>query len=156
MSMLWLLLELWQFSFIKDRTGIQISEIPRSASCSLHEDWVELRIPNLAKISLLNSYCMLKNARVAGFVVSKLVRENNRGKTTTPPHPPSPRNNWNTINTYRRLHETVTTIDCFWLKSKTYFKKVLVIPNNSLTWLFGFLSINSFRHSNPHHILTTF
>ena len=150
MSILWLLLEIWEFSFITDRTGIQISEIPRSASCSLYEDWVELRIPNLAEISLLNSYCMLKNARVAAFAVSKLVRENQQGVKLRPhPHPPSPRNNCNTINTYRRLHETITTIDCFWLKSKTYFKKVLLIPNNSLTWFFGFLSINSFRHSNP-------
>ena len=43
----------------------------------------------MAEVSLLNSYCMLKNARVAAFAVSRLVRENQQGVKLRP-HPLHP------------------------------------------------------------------
>ena len=50
----------------------------------------KIRIPNFARIDLMNCYWMLQNARVAAFTVSDLLRENQQGgggggKITTPP-----------------------------------------------------------------------
>ena len=46
-------------------------------------------MPNLTWMSLIRSYWMLQNARVAAFIVSELLRENQQGgKITPPPAPP--------------------------------------------------------------------
>ena len=55
MSMSSLVLELWQFSFIRDWPEIWKSEIHPSELCPIYVDWSKLRIPNLARIFLTKS-----------------------------------------------------------------------------------------------------
>ena len=89
MLMSWLVLELWQFSFIKDWTEIRKSEIPSSSSSLISGQWGKSGIPNLARMSLINCYSILQNARVTAFTVSELLRETQQvGKITPPPPPP--------------------------------------------------------------------
>ena len=52
MSILSLVLKLWQFSFIRSWSEIWKSEITPSAFCPISGDWGKLRIPNLPKMSL--------------------------------------------------------------------------------------------------------
>ena len=52
-SILSLVLELWQFSFIKDWPEIRKSEIAPSEFWIIFGDWDELRIPNLARMSII-------------------------------------------------------------------------------------------------------
>ena len=40
--------------------------------------WSELKIPNLAPMSLMKSYWMLQNASATAFTVSELFRENQK------------------------------------------------------------------------------
>ena len=79
MSISSLILELWQFSFIRDWPEIRKSEIPPSEFCPISGDWGELGIPNLARMSLIKCYWMLQNARVTAFTVSELLWENQHG-----------------------------------------------------------------------------
>ena len=104
-----LVLEFWQFIFIRDWPEIQKSEMPLSA-IYFHKGlarnpeirnapvWVlpniwrmgELGLPNLARMSLMKSYWMLQNATVTAFSISELLRENQQGvKLATPLPPPS-------------------------------------------------------------------
>ena len=85
MSISSLVLELWQFTFIRNWPEIQKSEIPPSDFCPISGDWGELGIPNLAWISLIKFYLMLQNARVTAFTVSELLRENQQGGLKLPP-----------------------------------------------------------------------
>ena len=68
MSISSLVLELWQFSFIRDWPEIQKSEISPSEFCPTG-DWGKLGILNLARMSLIKCYWMLQNARVTAFTV---------------------------------------------------------------------------------------
>ena len=79
MSISLLVLELWQFSFIRDWPEILKSEIPLSEFFSKSGDWGELWIPNLAQLSLIECYWMLQNSRVIAFTVFELLRENQLG-----------------------------------------------------------------------------
>ena len=79
MSMSSLVLELWQFSFIRDWPEIRKSEIPLSEFLPISGDWGELGMPNLARMSLIKCYWMLQNARVTAFTISELLRENQKG-----------------------------------------------------------------------------
>ena len=79
MSISSLILELWQFSFIRDWPEIRKSEIPPSEFCPISGDWGELGIPNLARMSLIKCYWMLQNSRVTAFSVFELLRENQPG-----------------------------------------------------------------------------
>ena len=90
MSISSLVLELWQFSFIRDWPEIRKSEIPPSEFCPISGDWGELGIPNLARMSLIKCYWMLQNARVTAFTVSELWRENQHGGLSPPSPPPPP------------------------------------------------------------------
>ena len=74
-----LVLELWQFIFIRDWPEIQRSEIQLSRFCPISGDCGELGIPNLSQTSLIKRYWMLKNARVTAFTVSESLRENQQG-----------------------------------------------------------------------------
>ena len=65
MSISWLVLELWQFSFLKNWPKIQKSDILPSLVRPMYGDWVKLDIPNLARMSLIKSYWILQNTRVA-------------------------------------------------------------------------------------------
>ena len=90
MSISSLVLELWQFSFIRDWPEIRKSEIPPSEICPISGDWGEPRITNLARMFLMKCYWMLQNARVTAFTVSELLRENQQGLPPPPPFPPPP------------------------------------------------------------------
>ena len=89
MSISSLVLELWQFTFIRDWPEIWKSEIPPSELCPISGDWGQLGIPNIAQISLMNCYWVLQNARVTAFTVSELLRENQHGggRVKLPPSP---------------------------------------------------------------------
>ena len=76
MSISSLVLELWQFSFIRDWPEIRKSEIPLSEFCPISGDWGSLGIPNLAGMFLMKCYWMVQNARVTSFTVSELLRLN--------------------------------------------------------------------------------
>ena len=83
MSISSLILELWQFSFVRDRPEIRKSEILPFEYCPISGDWTELEIPNLAWISLMKCYGMLQNARVTAFTVSELWRKQQQGGKIT-------------------------------------------------------------------------
>ena len=85
MSISSLVLELWQFFFIRDWPEIWKSEIPPSDFCSISGDWGELWVPNLARMSLIECYWMLQNSRVTAFTVLELLRENHLGGKIIPP-----------------------------------------------------------------------
>ena len=75
MSISSLVLELCQFSFIRDWPEIQKLEIPPSDFCPISGDWGELWIPNLAWMSLIECYWMLQNSGVTAFTIFELLRE---------------------------------------------------------------------------------
>ena len=81
MSISSLVLELWQFSFIRDWPEIRKSEIPPSEFCPISGDWGKLWIPNLAGMSPIKYYWMLQNS------VFESLRENQLGGKITPPPP---------------------------------------------------------------------
>ena len=74
-----LVLELWQFLFIKDWPEIRKSEIPPSGFGRISGNWGELGKPNLAQLSLIKVYWMLQNVMVTAFTVSELLRESGQG-----------------------------------------------------------------------------
>ena len=88
MSISSLVLELWQFSFIRDSPEIRKLEIPLSEFCPTSGDWSELWIPNLARMSLIQYYWMLQNTKFKAFTVFELLRENQLGSGAVKLHPP--------------------------------------------------------------------
>ena len=84
MSISSLVLEFWQFYFIRDWPEIWKSEIPPSEFWPIFGDWGKLWIPNLARMSLIKSYWMLQDARVSAFTVSELLREKQQGVKLPP------------------------------------------------------------------------
>ena len=82
-----LVLELWQFPFIRDWPEIWKSEIPPSEFCPISGDWGELWIPNLAWMSLIECYWMQQNSRITAFTVLELWREIQLGGLKLPPSP---------------------------------------------------------------------
>ena len=85
-----LVLELWQFSFVRYLPEIRKSKMPPSEFCPVSGDRGKLGIPNLTKMSLTKCYWMLQSARVTAFTVSELLRENQQGGggKITPLFPP--------------------------------------------------------------------
>ena len=79
MSISSLVLELWQFSFIRDWPEIRKSQISLSEFYPISGDWGELWILNLVRMSLIECYWMLQNSRVTAFTVFELLRENQLG-----------------------------------------------------------------------------
>ena len=77
MSISPLVLEVWQFLFIRVWPEIQKLEIPLS----------EFGLPNLAWTFLIKCYWMLQNARVTTFTVSYSWKENQLGGNPPPPPP---------------------------------------------------------------------
>ena len=75
MSISSLVLELWQFFFIRDWPEIRILEIPPSEFCPISGDCGELWISNLARMFLIECYWMLKSSRVTAFIAFELLRE---------------------------------------------------------------------------------
>ena len=79
MSVASLVLDLWQFSFIRDWPEIRKSEYPRLSFAQFLEAVAsELGIPNLARMSRTKYYWMLQNVRVTAFTISELLRENHQ------------------------------------------------------------------------------
>ena len=76
MSISSLVLELWQFFFIRDWPEIRKSDITPSEFCPMSGDRGESGIPNLARMLLTKCYRMLQNARVTAFTASELLKEN--------------------------------------------------------------------------------
>ena len=76
MSISWLVLELWQFSFIKDWPKIQKSKISPSEYCPRSRDWEGLVVANLAQMFLVKCCWVLQNTRITAFTISELLREN--------------------------------------------------------------------------------
>ena len=85
-----LVLELWQFSFIRNWPEIWKSEILPSEFRPVSGDWGKWGIPNLARMSLMKCYWMLQNTSVTTFTVSELLREKQQGGGKLPPPPPIP------------------------------------------------------------------
>ena len=79
MSILSLVLKLWQFSFIRDWTEIQKLEIPPPEFYPISGDWGELGVPNLVCMSLMKCYWIMWNAKVIAF---KREPTGGRGKIT--------------------------------------------------------------------------
>ena len=87
-----LVLELWQFPFIRDWPGIRKSGIPPSELCQISGDLDKLGIPNLVRTSLTKRYWMLQNAKVTAFTNSELLTENQQwegGGSKITPTPPT-------------------------------------------------------------------
>ena len=80
MSILSLVLELWQYSFTRDWPEIRKSEIPPSEFCAISGDWGKLWIQNLAWMSLIEYNWMKKNSRVTAFTVLELLKEIQLGR----------------------------------------------------------------------------
>ena len=76
MSLSSLVLELWQFLFIRDWREIRKSKIPPSEFCPMSGDCSKYGISNLAQTSLIKCYWVLQNTRVTTFTVAELLREN--------------------------------------------------------------------------------
>ena len=72
MSISSLVLELWQFSFIRNWPEIRKSEIPTSEFFRISGDCDELWVLNLARMSLIECCWMLQNCRVTAFTVFEL------------------------------------------------------------------------------------
>ena len=82
-----LVLELWQFPFIRvdQKSGNQNSEF-----FLISGDWGKLRIANSTRRCLMKCYWMLQNARITALTVSELLSENHkRGLKLLPPRPSS-------------------------------------------------------------------
>ena len=90
MSVSWLALEVWQFSFIKEWPEIWKSEIQQSEFCPISGDWSKLGIPNLAQIFLIKYYWILQNASVTAFNISELLRENQQWEGVVKSSPLTP------------------------------------------------------------------
>ena len=72
MSISSLVLELWQ----RDWPEIRKWEKQLCEFCPILEDWSELWIPNLTRMSLIEFLWMLQNPRVTAFTIFELLREN--------------------------------------------------------------------------------
>ena len=84
MSISWPVLELWQFSFIRNWREIQKLEISPSEFRPISIDWCELETLSLAQMSLTKCYLILQNVNVITFIVSELLRENQQGVKLPP------------------------------------------------------------------------
>ena len=84
-----LVLEFWQFSFIRNWPDIRKSDITSSEICPISGDRGWLGIPNLARISLMKCYRMLQGYSFDPFWVIK-VKPTGSVKLPLPPAPPSP------------------------------------------------------------------
>ena len=74
MSISSLVLDLWQFSFIRDWPEVRKLELTPLEFCPIYGDWGELGISNLPHMCLMKCYWILQNARVTTFIVSELVK----------------------------------------------------------------------------------
>ena len=76
MSISPLVLELSQFSFIRDWPEIRKSKISPSEFYPISGDWGKLGIPNFVLMLLIKCYWVLQNTRVTAFTISELLESN--------------------------------------------------------------------------------
>ena len=76
--------------FIRNWPEIRKLEIPKSEFFPISGDCGKLRIPNLARMSLMKFYWMLQNARFTAFTVSELLRGGGVGGIKLRPRSPPP------------------------------------------------------------------
>ena len=79
MSISSLILELWQFSFIRDWPEILKLEIHPSEFCPISRDWGKFWIPNLVWMSLVECYWMLQVSSITAFNLFEILREKQLG-----------------------------------------------------------------------------
>ena len=79
MKVSWLVLGLWQFSFIKDWQEIQKSNITPPEFFRIPQYWGKLATANFSQMFVIKCYWVLLNARVTAFTVSEVLRENWQG-----------------------------------------------------------------------------
>ena len=111
MSISSLVLELWQFSFIRDWPEIRKSEILPSQFCPISGDWGKLWTPNLARMFLIKCYWMLQISRITAFTVFELLRDNQLGGgggVKLPAAPPTPRLGLKTMIETVTYHDVLT------------------------------------------------
>ena len=70
-----LVLEVWQFSFVRDWSEIQKLEITPSEFFPISLNWCKLETPNLAQNLLMKFYWMLQHASFTAFTISEFLRE---------------------------------------------------------------------------------
>ena len=83
-----LVLELWQFLFIRDWAEIKKSEITIYKCCPISGNWNKLGILGLAPMSLIKLYWIMQNSRVTAFTVSESLKEKQQQKELIYPPPP--------------------------------------------------------------------
>ena len=66
-----LVLDLWQFLFIRDCPEIRKLEIPSPEFCPISGDWGEFWISNLVQSFLIQCYWMQQNARVTAGKINR-------------------------------------------------------------------------------------
>ena len=79
MSISSLILELWQFSFIRDWPEILKLEIHPSEFCPISRDWGKFWISNLVRMSLVECYWMLQVSSITAFNLFEILREKQLG-----------------------------------------------------------------------------
>ena len=87
-SMSSMVLELWQFPFIRDWLEIKKLEIPPSVFCPISRGWSELGIPNLTWAFLnatVKCYWMLQNPDYNLYCFWLIKGKTNRGEGNYPP-----------------------------------------------------------------------
>ena len=90
MSISSLVLELWQFYFIRDWPEIRKSKIPPTGFWLISRDGVKLWMPNYGRMFLIEYYWMLQHARGYRFYRFWVIKGKptwGEGKITLPLHP---------------------------------------------------------------------
>ena len=136
MSISALVLELWQFSFIRDWPETWKSEIPSSEIFPTFEDWGKVWIQNFARMSVIKCYWMLQIYRFK-------VRFLRKGKTNcggagggkvTRPNPPF------TTQIRIKFRNTNSSRNTYWAMFSSFIIRYLLssILANQLNWFFLF------------------
>ena len=79
-----LVLELWQFYFLRDWAEIRKSDTSPSEFCPISGGLNKLEIQNFARVFLIKCNKMVQNARITAFTVSELLSKNLQGFIMTP------------------------------------------------------------------------
>ena len=127
MSISSLVLELWQFTSIRDWPEIRKPEIHLCEFCPISGYWGELGIPKLTEMSLIKYNWMLQNAGVTAFTVSALLKENQQGGKITAPAPIAPPRlglNYNfLLNWFKCFGQKIRQFLCFKCFSTQHWDK---------------------------------
>ena len=83
----WLVLKLWQFSFIRDWPEIWKPKLPSSEFCPISEDWDKWGIQSVTRMFLIKCYWMMKHSKRIAFNIFKLLRKTNRSRHKITPSP---------------------------------------------------------------------